>query len=189
MKLECIKSNSVQELEMLMQNSGERVLPMIMAFSVGVIFIVVSLAFVTDSQPVRPDTTAREDIETEEPVEHINLAIEGLKSKYKIGEPIIFTVRATGFSAGGIACGDGFPPLAEITDDSNEEKRTLNPIRFSRVPLCSEPTEFDREFTFGDKEEIVLERSGSYTVTASYTANSAITSHEDIAIEKKFTVS
>src|SRR5690606_25430296 len=171
MKSEYIKFNSSQYQEMMMENSSKRGLPIITAFAVGIIFVVATLILVTGSRPVESSTAAGENVEMDEYVERIDLVIEGLKSKYAVGEPIVFTIRAQGMSDGGIACGDSFPPLVVVTDDSNGEKMTLNPVRFSRVPLCVEPMEFDREFVFGDKEEIVLERAGSYTLTASYLAN------------------
>jgi hypothetical protein len=76
-----------------------------------------------------------------------------------------------------------------ITNDSDGEKRTLNPMRVSLIPQCTEPREFDRSFTFGNEEQIMLDGAGSYTVTASYNANTAITSHDDITVQEKFTVS
>lgn len=132
-----------------------------------------------------PNSAVTADEQEEE--EYVTLSIEGLKSTYSPGEPIVFTVRAQGVSDGGIAC-NSFSPLVVIRDDDSGEETVLNPIRAKRSLACIETVEFDREFVFGEKEEIVSERAGSYTVTASYKANTAITSHEDIMIEEKYVI-
>jgi hypothetical protein len=95
-------------------------------------------------------------------------------------------VKAEGVSdSGDIAC-NRYPPAVAIRDDSNGEQVVLNPYRFSTALLCIEmPAPFNVEFTFGDKEEILFDKAGSYTVIASY---DDLVSYEDIAVEKKFAV-
>lgn len=149
-------------------------MPIMAAFGVGIAFVVLSIIFLSPSQPSPGSATGK--------VEHIDMTIADLKSTYRPGEPIIFSVKAKGVSLLDIAC-NGESPRVGIRDDGSggEEKINLTPIIFKTALQCIEPVTFDKEWTFGDEpgEEIALDKAGSYTVVASY---------EDILVEEKFAI-
>jgi hypothetical protein len=146
-----------------------RLMPIIVAFGVGITFVIFSFALTSPSP--------KSDIAVE--AEFIDLTIADLESTYKIGHPIMFSVKAEGVSDY-IAC-NSLSPAVAIRDGSNGKEINLNPIRFSTALLCVEPMPFDKEWTFGDdaEKEIKLDKAGSYEVVASL---------EDVTIEKQFIV-
>jgi hypothetical protein len=111
--------------------------------------------------------------------EYIDLTSADLESTYKIGDPIMFSVKAEGVS-NYVAC-NSLSPAVAIHDDSNGKEINLNPIRFSTALLCVEPMPFDKEWMFGDEGQklIILDKAGSYEVVASL---------EDVTVEKQFIV-
>src|SRR5215211_1472895 len=82
-------------------------------------------------------------------------------------EQIIFSVEAKGISNN--ACNIGFPSVV-IQDDGNGKMINWpHPIGFNYAMGCLKASSIDSVWTFGDKpgEEIILNKSGSYTVITS----------------------
>lgn len=95
------------------------------------------------------------------------MAIDDLQSTSKTGEPVVFRVRAKGVLDN--ACNYGGPSV--VMRDESTEKIIYWPEPFVLITaLKCRAEEIDREWTFGEdlEKEIILDRSGPYSVIASY---------------------
>jgi hypothetical protein len=108
----------------------------------------------------------------------INLAIEGMKSTYKSGEQIVFSVSAKGISDN--ACNIAYPGVS-IHGGGEEKINWPISFGFNTAMGCGGPESLDKEWMFGGepKNEIVLDTPGSYILVVSV---------EDTTIEKQFVV-
>lgn len=150
------------------KTDGRLAVPVIAGLAVGTAFVVAfSLIAGSSSAGVVTDHYNR-----------ISLAIEGLKSTYESGEPIVLSVKAKGISDN--ACNYSSPSVV-MRDDSNGKTIHWSHAGISTTLKCAGPEPIDKEWKFGDdaREEIMLDKPCPYTVLASY---------EGVKIEKKFSV-
>lgn len=150
------------------------IIPLMVTIGIGVAVLVVLSSMPSDS--LKPKVATQE-----ENVEHIDMTIEGLETIYVPGELIVFSVRMEGFSDSDIVC-NRYPPKVVIRDGGGEET-VLNPFRLHGAVACTGPEEFDIVFTFGDDEEIALDRPGTYAVVASYESDAGPTAKSEFVVK------
>lgn len=113
------------------------------------------------------------------PVNYIELTISGLKSSYKAGEHIVFSVSAKGASDN--ACNINSPSVVMRDNGSGKTIYWPNPFGLYYAMGCNGADLIDKTWTYGDdaESEIILDKAGSYTIVASL---------EEATVEKRFAV-
>lgn len=148
-----------------MGNSGASV-PAIAGLAAGIAFVV---AFSMLSGP--PLSSALE-------TRRIDLAIEGLRDAYPLGERVVFSVTAKGILDN--ACNRSSPSVVMRDEGTGRTIYWPHPFGFSTAMRCATDG-IDRGWTFGEDvdKEIILEKPGRYSVIVSY---------EGSRIEKQFSI-
>lgn len=150
------------------------IVPVIAAIGIGVAILIVLSVMLSDSSHPVVATEAQD-------TEHIDMTIEGLESIYVPGELINFSVRLEGFSDSDIVC-NRYPPKVAIREAGGEET-VLNPVRVNRALACTESIEFDIAFTFGNEEDVALDKTGTYAVVASYESDANLTAKSEFVVK------
>lgn len=137
-------------------------MPVIAGLSVGILLIIIfALVFNTTSNSGMSTTP-----------NNLNLAIDGLKESYRIGEPITFTLRVTGY-------GDCYQtPNAAIWNASSAF--ASRPIWRSGTPsfTCDSNLEsnhfIDDKYSWGEDRNVAVNETGNYVFGARIGVNPAV---------------
>ena len=149
--------------------SKEISIPVIAGLSVGILLIVI-LALVFFNSPSNSTFSATRN--------NLNLTIDGLKESYHVGEPLIFTLRVTGYE-------DCYQiPNAAIWNASSAF--ASRPIWRSGTPTftCDPNLQSDHfiddKYSWGEDRNVTITEAGDYVFGARIGVNPAV--------QKEFTV-
>lgn len=124
--------------------------------SVGIAFIIV-MAFVLATVTNRHIFTVDgRDHFRPDRYEHISISIEGLKERYAIGEPLVFSAHMLGYQPN---C-DIAPSFEIVQSGSNKVMHTYNPLV---IGLCDISEFVNNSWTFDEViDDVALYESGEY---------------------------